>query len=148
MNISPHTALVFGSGQGAQELNRANVSGWKIVVIQRSSVDICCLKAVRTAMKAGNYSVVINAAAFTDVKESEKQPKKCLSVNRDGAANIAIAASETSVPMLHLSTDYVFDGRKKDCYFEQDVANPKNVYGVRKLAGENKLGSFLTRTSF
>ena len=148
MNISPHTALVFGSGQVAQELSRANVPGWKIVVTPRSSVDICCLKAVQAAMKARNYSVVINAAAFTDVKESEKQPEKCLSVNRDGAANIAIAASETSVPMLHLSTDYVFDGRKKDCYFEQDVANPKNVYGVSKLAGENKLGSFLTRTSF
>ena len=145
MNISPHTALVFGSGQVAQELSRANIPGWEIVLTPHSSVDICCLKAVKTAMKARNYSVVINAAAFTDVKESEKQPEKCLSVNRDGAANIAIAASETSVPMLHLSTDYVFDGHKKDYYFEHDVANPKNVYGVSKLAGENKIREFSSK---
>ncbi|SVE31114.1 uncharacterized protein METZ01_LOCUS483968, partial [marine metagenome] len=145
VNISPHTALVFGSGQVAQELSRANIPGWKIVLTPHSSVDICCLKAVRTAMATRNYSVVINAAAFTDVKESEKQPKKCLSVNRDGAANIAIIASERSVPMLHLSTDYVFDGRKKDYYFEQDVATPKNVYGASKLAGEQKIREYCSK---
>ena len=145
MNISPHTALVFGSGQVAQELSWANIPGWKIVLTPHSSVDICCLEAVRTAMEERNYSVVINAAAFTNVRESEKSPKKCLSVNRDGAANIAIVASEKSVPMLHLSTDYVFDGRKKDYYFEQDVANPKNVYGASKLAGENKIREFCSK---
>lgn len=139
MNNSYNTALIFGSGQVAEELSRVNQANWKIVVIPRSSVDIRCFKAVREVMEKNDCSIVINTAAFTDVEQSENCYEECFSVNRDGAANIAIAASKMNAPFIHLSTDYVFDGRKETYYCEPDRTNPLNVYGQSKLAGENEI---------
>jgi dTDP-4-dehydrorhamnose reductase len=79
---------------------------------------------------------VINAAAFTVVDQAEESPDAAFAVNRDGAAALAQACAARSVPLIHLSTDYVFDGVRFGAYRESDPAQPLNVYGRSKLEGE------------
>lgn len=78
----------------------------------------------------------MRAAAYTAVDQAEKEPEVAMAVNAGGAMAVADAARTLGVPLVHLSTDYVFDGRKSTPYLEQDRVAPANVYGVSKLARE------------
>lgn len=99
--------------------------------------DITKLDSVRSCIKRIRPDIVINSAAYTDVDGAESNAAKAFAVNADGAANVASAAREAGVEALvHLSTDYVFDGAKSAPYTEDDVPNPINVYGKSKLEGE------------
>lgn len=89
--------------------------------------------------------IVIHAAAFTAVDDCERQPALAFRVNAEGARNIALACRETSIPLLYLSTDYVFDGRKPAPYMEDDPTNPLNVYGRSKLEGEKHISELVAR---
>lgn len=80
--------------------------------------------------------IVVNTAAYTAVDRAESEPQHAFAVNSDGAAAAARAAAELGVPFVHISTDYVFDGRKAEPYVETDGTGPLNVYGRSKLAGE------------
>lgn len=80
--------------------------------------------------------LIVNAAAYTAVDKAESEPQRAFAVNRVGAAAAAHAAAQLGVPFLHISTDYVFDGRKSSPYVEEDVTGPLNVYGRSKLEGE------------
>lgn len=84
-----------------------------------------------------NPDIVINTAAYTAVDKAEIEPDLAFQVNRDGAATVAHAAERIGVPFIHISTDYVFDGRKPAPYVETDDTGPLNVYGRSKLAGEH-----------
>jgi dTDP-4-dehydrorhamnose reductase len=79
---------------------------------------------------------VINPAAYTAVDRAESQADLAFAVNRDGAECVAVAAERLGIPIIHLSTDYVFDGRKASPYIETDPVAPQSVYGKSKLAGE------------
>lgn len=81
-------------------------------------------------------SVIINAAAYTDVEKAEIDQEKAFKANELGAKNIALYCREFEVPLIHLSTDYVFDGASNNPYTESDVVNPQSIYGKSKLAGE------------
>ena len=81
-------------------------------------------------------NIIVNAAAYTAVDQAEKEPEVAMAVNAGGAMAVADAARMLGVPLVHLSTDYVFDGRKSTPYIEQDQVAPANVYGASKLAGE------------
>lgn len=83
--------------------------------------------------------LVVNAAAYTAVDRAEKDPASAFAVNRDGAAELARRCASSRIPVIHLSTDYVFDGRKGAAYVETDAPNPVSVYGRSKLAGETAL---------
>jgi dTDP-4-dehydrorhamnose reductase len=80
--------------------------------------------------------LIVNAAAYTAVDQAETDAAMAFLINRDGAGALAAAAAECDCPIIHLSTDYVFDGTKPDAYHEQDVTGPTGVYGRSKLAGE------------
>jgi len=84
---------------------------------------------------------VVNCAAYTDVDGAESAPDTAFSVNRDGAARVAAWCAKQSIPLVHLSTDYVFDGRSISPYRENDPVGPVNVYGESKLAGERAVQS-------
>ena len=92
-----------------------------------------------------NYQplAVINAAAYTNVDGAESEPDLALSVNRDGPANIARLCAEYRIPLIHISTDYVFDGTKDSPYCETDPVSPTGAYGRSKAAGEAALGAIL-----
>ena len=102
----------------------------------RDQLDITQLEATMSAISAQNYNMVINAAAYTAVDKAEEDGEAAYRVNRDGVKNLALACREQNIPLLHISTDFVFDGEKHLPYSEDDATHPINIYGKSKLAGE------------
>ena len=103
-----------------------------------------------TAIRPG---LVIHAAAYTDVDGCEKWPEKAFAVNLQGTVNVVTACAELKIPLVYISTDFVFDGKKKSPYREFDPTNPIQVYGRSKLAGEFYVSRllrkfFIIRTSW
>jgi dTDP-4-dehydrorhamnose reductase len=96
---------------------------------------------VEAAVAAVAPDMIVNAAAYTAVDQAESDSAAAFAVNRDGAANLARAAAARRIPILHLSTDYVFDGTKKSPYEEIDPVAPLGVYGASKLAGEQEVAA-------
>ena len=111
----------------------------------KKQLDITDPEAVIAAFETGRYEYCINAAAFTDVENAERNPKDAFEVNAKGAENLAMACKEFDVCLLHISTDYVFDGENEKGYTAEDIPNPINEYGKSKLAGEKKIQSILDR---
>jgi dTDP-4-dehydrorhamnose reductase len=107
-----------------------------VVAIGRPEIDLEDRASVEQATHAIDPSAIVNAAAYTAVDRAESEPERAFAVNRDGAGHLAAEAQRRGVPLVHLSTDYVFDGRKSSPYTEEDAAAPLNVYGRSKLEGE------------
>ncbi|EWY41352.1 dTDP-4-dehydrorhamnose reductase [Skermanella stibiiresistens SB22] len=131
--------LVFGHrGQVATALREAVVpAGWTVRTVGRDHVDIVDRAAVAAMVRESGATLVINAAAYTAVDRAESEPDLAFAVNRDGAAHVAEACAAAGVPLIHLSTDYVFDGKSAGhAYRETDPINPLSCYGVSKAAGE------------
>ncbi len=128
--------LTGGSGQVGNALQRAVTSGIEIVAPSSRKLDIRDGDAVESAFAAVRPDVVINAAAYTSVDRAEAEPELAWQVNADGAAHIAKACRAAGAYLVHLSTDYVFDGAKPAPYLETDATNPQGVYGRTKLEGE------------
>ncbi|MBX6321328.1 MAG: sugar nucleotide-binding protein, partial [Rhodospirillaceae bacterium] len=110
-------------------------SGWSVQGFDRAGADICDPRAVARAFDRG-CAVVVNAAAYTAVDRAETEPAAALAANRDGAGHVAAAAAAAGAAVVHLSTDYVFDGTKAGPYREDDPVAPLGVYGRSKAAGE------------
>jgi dTDP-4-dehydrorhamnose reductase len=132
------SVLVAGAGG---QVGRAlcaldGVDGIAIVGRTRADLDITDLAQVRAALAAGRFAAVINAAAYTAVDKAESDEAAAYAINRDGARILAIATAERDIPLLHISTDYVFDGTGAGPYRETDPTGPTGVYGASKLAGE------------
>jgi dTDP-4-dehydrorhamnose reductase len=130
---------VIGSeGQVARSLREAAARDPSIVlaVSSRSEVDLSRPWTIRNAFANFRPDVVINPAAYTAVDKAEAEPEQAFAINRDGAGAVAAAAEAIGAPVIHFSTDYVFDGRKEGAYLESDPVAPSGVYGVSKLQGE------------
>src|SRR5216684_859378 len=125
-------------GQVARSLREAARENPDIVIGwgARPDVDILCPKLVERALENFSPDIVVNPAAYTAVDRAEEEPKLAFAINRDGAETVAKAAKQLDIPIIHLSTDYVFDGRKAGAYVETDAVAPLGVYGRSKLAGE------------
>jgi len=104
--------------------------------IDVDTLDITDLEAVREEFNRFKPEIVINSAAYTDVDGCETNQETAYKVNAVGPANLAIAAQEVGAGLLHVSTDYVFDGSATKPYLETDPVNPQSIYGLTKLAGE------------
>jgi dTDP-4-dehydrorhamnose reductase len=133
--------LIVGSaGQLGFELMRAAwPRGCQIFGVDLAELDITDAAAVARELQRLQPALVVNAAAYTAVDRAEDEPELALRVNRDGVANLARAG----MPLVHVSTDYVFDGEKAGQYLEQDATGPLGVYGQSKLEGEQALRSLL-----
>jgi dTDP-4-dehydrorhamnose reductase len=103
------------------------------------TADITDPSSVRDALDAAQPDVAVNSAAWVDVDGAERCPDETWRVNAWGAWNVADACARRGIPLLHISTDYVFDGTKGAPYTEFDETNPVNVYGASKLAGEHAI---------
>jgi len=108
-------------------------------------MDVTDLGQTSQTIDREKPDIVIHAAAFTAVDECERQPALALKVNAEGTRNVALACREASVPLLYISTDYVFDGQKAEPYVESDLPNPLNVYGCSKLEGERHVSDLVAR---
>jgi dTDP-4-dehydrorhamnose reductase len=130
--------VIGTEGQVARSLREAATHYPDIAIGfgRRPDVDIRRPDLVEKAFLAFSPDVVINPAAYTAVDRAEIEPELAFAANRDGAGIVAAAAARTDVPILHLSTDYVFDGKKKSPYVETDPVRPESVYGRSKLEGE------------
>ena len=149
------TLVTGANGQLGQCLKKQSAKFPELELQFFSSVelDITNSEKVNEIFKDGNYEWCINCAAYTNVEKAEIEKEKAFLVNAEGAKNIAEACSSNGVKLIHISTDYVFDGEKPSAYVEEDKVNPINVYGASKLKGEKYIQQtlaeyFILRTSW
>ncbi|MGD8504333.1 MAG: dTDP-4-dehydrorhamnose reductase [Syntrophobacterales bacterium] len=137
--------LVTGAnGQVGWELvGRGVQHDFEIIALDRSALDITDQDSVKREVSRSAVSLVVNGAAYTAVDRAESEPEIAFSVNRDGPTHLASACAEAGIPLIHMSTDYVFDGRKRGPYLETDPVSPIGVYGESKAAGEAGVRTYL-----
>ena len=148
--------LVTGSsGQLGQCLKQLLLSATDIscYFAAREDLDITNGDEIQRFFSEHNFDYCINTAAYTNVEKAESEQKEAFLINAEGANSLAKACKKHNVVLLHISTDYVFDGMAKTPYQEQDRTNPLNVYGASKLKGEQHIGDtwnkhFIIRTSW
>lgn len=131
--------LVTGAnGQLAKCLKDAapHFTDLEFVFVSKEELDIQNQDLLIAFFYENNFSHCINTAAYTNVEKAESEPEKAFAINAEAAKKLAKVCKENNVTLLQISTDYVFDGKKKSPYLETDLANPLSVYGASKLKGE------------
>ncbi|MFT0545103.1 dTDP-4-dehydrorhamnose reductase [Allopusillimonas ginsengisoli] len=128
--------LTGGTGQLGRCLLDRMPSAWQVVAPSRHDLDISNAQAVQSVVQALRPALIINAAAHAGVDQAEDDVQAAYAVNAHGAQNLARAAARVGAGMLHVSTDYVFDGSADRPYTETDAPGPLNIYGRSKLEGE------------
>jgi dTDP-4-dehydrorhamnose reductase len=136
-----HILLLGSKGQVGQEIEKLAITqNIKIFGFDIDGLDITNIAKLDHAFKQnGNIDVVINAVAYTNVDKAEDEPEKAYQTNCQGAQNLANVCQQYDIPLLHLSTDYIFSGEKITPYTETDTAEPLGVYGKSKLAGDQAI---------
>ena len=140
------TVLVTGSGGqlgSALLLESRKSKGIDWFFCDSEQLDITDLNQVRDIFAEKEYDFCINCAAYTNVEKSESEPDKAIAVNLVGVKNIVDTLKNKHTTLIHISTDYVFDGSKADAYHELDRPNPINEYGKSKLKGERYITKHL-----
>ncbi|MDP2710774.1 MAG: dTDP-4-dehydrorhamnose reductase [Solirubrobacteraceae bacterium] len=130
--------LVTGAGGmlGRAVVDAAARLGHDVVAATRAELDVTDAGATRRALLAARPRAVVNCAAYTDVDGAEGDRRAAAAVNAEGAGHVAAAAAAVGALIVHVSTDYVFDGSKREPWLESDPVAPLGVYGETKLAGE------------
>jgi len=154
--MSVKRILVTGAnGQLGKSLRDLSVSfpEMDFLFLSRSDLDITSAIEIRKRFLKYRPDYCVNCAAYTQVDQAEKTPLEAYEVNAKGVQNIAAACMEWGTVLIHISTDYVFDGKKKDGYVATDKPNPINIYGKTKLEGELAIQEkmekfFIIRTSW
>lgn len=133
--------IVIGSnGQLGWELcRRAKPHGFEVIPLDIPEFDVADPILVRKAVNNPDVSLVINASAYTAVDKAELEPELAFAINCDGPGYLASSCAKVEIPLIHISTDYVFDGNKKEPYQETDPISPLGVYGRSKAEGEAKV---------
>jgi len=137
--------LVIGeNGQlGWEVCRKGKNQGIDISGLDLPDFDVTEPSAVKKAVHQTGVSLVINASAYTAVDKAESEPELAFAVNRDGPAYLAASCAEIGIPLIHISTDYVFDGNKKGLYLETESVSPLGIYGKSKAAGETEVRNHL-----
>ena len=133
MNVT----IIGSNGQLGRDISSAfTAEGHSISNLTHQDMEVSSLESVRTSLGPFRPDVVINTAAFHNVEKCEAEPGMAFAINGIGARNLAQVTAETNAVLFHISTDYVFDGKKSAPYVEEDQPVPLNVYGNTKLSGE------------
>lgn len=155
--LAPKNILVTGAnGQLGSELKRVtkdHEANLKFIFTDVAELDITNLAAVEHFVKENKIKYIVNCAAYTAVDKAEDDVELCYKINRDAVRNLAIAATNNEAKVIHVSTDYVFDGTNTKPYVETDPVCPKSVYGKSKQEGEATLmeacpNSIIIRTAW
>jgi dTDP-4-dehydrorhamnose reductase len=129
--------LLGGTGQVGEEFRAlAMPHGVEVIAPARDALELEDADAISRMIAAGPWSAVINAAAYTQVDRAESEPAVAFAVNAAAPSRLSAETGQRGIPLVHISTDYVFDGKQGAPYHEQDAVAPLNVYGRSKLAGE------------
>ncbi len=139
--------LVTGAGGmvGREVIEAGRERGCEVVGLGRGELDVADRAAVRATVAASGVDAVINAAAFTRVDEAEADEEAARRANADGPGWLAEACATRGIPLIHISTDYVFDGRGRRPYRPDDTPQPLGVYGRTKWEGEQAVRERLAR---
>ncbi|MGE8409757.1 MAG: dTDP-4-dehydrorhamnose reductase [Pseudomonas sp.] len=134
--------LVSGhNGQVAQALQRALTDLGQVQMLGRDQLDLAHPERIAERVRALAPDLIINAAAHTAVDQAENEPELAFAINAEAPGVFAEEAARLGIPLIHYSTDYVFDGSKATPYTEDDAPNPLGVYGRSKLAGEQAIAA-------
>ena len=117
----------------------------EFVFVSKEELDIENSDLLLDFFSKNSFTHCINTAAYTNVENAESEPEKAFAINAEAVKNVAISCKENDVVLLHISTDYVFDGKKQTPYLETDPTNPINVYGASKLKGEKYIEEICTK---
>jgi dTDP-4-dehydrorhamnose reductase len=146
-------AVVGADGQlGVDVMAAFARNGDDVSALTHADIELSDIDSVSTRLKELRPNLVVNTAAMHHVENCEREPQKAFAVNGLGARNLALVSREIDATLIHVSTDYVFDGAKQNPYEETDAPRPLNVYGNTKLCGEHFVQStcdkhFVLRTS-
>jgi dTDP-4-dehydrorhamnose reductase len=146
--------VVIGTGgRLGAALMREYRGKFEVIGFNRAQLDLSNFDDVRKKLCGVHFDVLVNAAAFTNVDLCETQPKTAFRINAEAPALLAEVCRDKNAKLIHFSTDYVFDGEKREPYTEQDEANPISVYGESKHAGEENViavqnGHLIVRVSW
>lgn len=151
-----YNILITGSkGQLGSEIEALHVKyPYDFYFTDKNELDITNFEKVEKFCAKNNITHIVNCAAYTAVDKAEEEKDLANKINHLGVKNLALIASEKNISLVHISTDYVFDGQNYKPYTEDDITNPKGVYGQTKLCGENTLkqinpkNSIIIRTSW
>ncbi len=143
MTVAQRALITGAGGQVGLELQATAPSGWVVAACPSDQLDVTQADAVRAAITTFRPSVVIHAAAYTEVDAAEANAERARAVNADGTAHVAEAARAVGARLLHLSTDFVFDGAQGRPYAPGDEPRPLGVYGHTKLEGERAAARIL-----
>ena len=135
--------LTGANGQVGKEVQIAAPKEFELIALTHQTLDITHAESVENICNYYQPDLILNAAAYTAVDRAEKEPEHAYAVNATGVRHLADMCKHYQIPLIHLSTDYVFDGSKDEGYTEEDTTSPLNVYGKTKLAGENIITSQL-----
>ena len=135
--------LVIGgmSGQVTRELAALNDPTFKVIVLGRAKIDLAEASTISAAISDVVPDVVILSGAYTAVDQAETEQAAAYAINAEGPGVVGAACAAADIPVVHLSTDYVFDGTKAEAYSEADETGPLTVYGATKLRGETAIAA-------
>lgn len=145
--------LITGAQGQLGQVLQWQFSDHEVTALDIQDLNICQVESVRKALSQVRPHLVINAAAYTQVDDAETNQEAAYRSNALGPKNLALATQEANIPLVHFSTDYVFDGTQSRPYHEFDRPNPISVYGQSKLAGDEVVRSmnpkhFIVRTAW
>ena len=151
-----YNILITGSnGQLGSEIRELSSNySYNFFFTDRNNIDITSKDSIRSFCQTNNINVIINCAAYTAVDKAESDELNADLINRKAVKKLALVSQELNIKLIHISTDYVFDGRNFKPYCEEFQTNPQGVYGKTKLAGENEMrdinpkNSIIIRTSW
>lgn len=137
--IWPRVLLIGKNGQIGWELNRCLLTLGDIIAVDYPDIDLTRPDTITRWVRETKPNLIVNAAAYTAVDQAEDEPELAMAVNGTAPEILAEEAKKIGAVLVHYSTDYVFDGRKRTPFTEEDEPNPLNVYGKTKLAGERAI---------
>ena len=142
--------LVTGAnGQLGRSLVEAasgpSATGIRLVALGREQLDVTRPDTITAALDVHEPGVVVNCAAYTEVDKAESEEQQAFAVNAEGAGALAASCASCDIPLIHVSTDFVFDGEKAEPYVEADNTRPASVYGRTKLEGETRIAAACSR---
>jgi dTDP-4-dehydrorhamnose reductase len=132
--------LLGPNGQLGTDLQRLNAEGIRFIPVGRQILDLAAADRIVPVLEGYDFEALVNCASYNKVDQAESDPEEAYAINGAAVARIAEACRRKGARLIHISTDYVFDGKKTTSYREEDPPGPINVYGASKLAGEKGAG--------